>query len=223
MTPNRTPVTIIIADDHPLFLKSLKLVINETHEFKVVAEAANGQELVELAKKIKPDIIITDIMMPVMDGIEAAKQIMKVLPDTKIIALTIVDKDYQIADMLQAGCKGYLLKDVIAEELVTAIKTVYKGETYFSKDIKTNVTEMVAKGNYSSYKKLKTEFSEKEITIIKLISNEYSNKEIADKLGLTKRSVEGLREHIIQKLGAKNSAAIVVYAIKNNLLNDKAV
>ena len=214
MTADRTPVTIIIADDHPLFRLSLKIIINDIPEFKLVAEAANGQELIDLAKKLKPDIVITDIQMPVMDGIEAAKQIMKELPDTKIIALTIVDKEYQIAEMLEAGVKGYLLKDAIADKVIIAIKTVYKSETYFSHSVETNITKMVADGNYSAYKKTKPQFSEKEIAIIKLISHEYSNKEIAHTLGLTKRSVEGSREQILQKLGAKNSAAIVAYAIK---------
>lgn len=217
------PITIIIADDHSLFRLSLKIIINDIAEFKLIAEAANGFELVNAAKKFKPDIIITDIQMPVMDGIEATKQIMKELPESKIIALTIMDKEYQIADMLEAGAKGYLLKDAIADEVVNAIKTVYKGETYFSRSVTTNITKMVADGGYRSHKKPTSQFSEKEIAIIKLISHECSNKEIADKLRLTKRSVEGIREQIIQKLGAKNSAGIVAYAIKNNLWNEKSL
>jgi len=212
-----TPAKIIIADDHSLFRLSLKIIINDIPGFKIVGEAANGLELVDLSKRFKPDIIITDILMPVMDGIEAVKQIIKELPATKIIALTIVHKEYQIADMLEAGAKGYLLKDVVAEELVSAIKTVHKGETYFSNTVKTNATLMIAKGNYSSYKKPKPEFSEKEMAIIKLISMEDSNKEIAQKLGIKKRAVECSREQILHKLGAKNSAGIVVYAIKNDI------
>jgi len=217
MQVNHTPITIVIADDHPISRLGLSMMFNSLPEFKLVGEAANGKELVDIAKKLKPDIIVTDIRMPVMNGIESTKQIVKLLPATGIIALSIVDKEYEIAEMLEAGAKGYLLKDAAIEEVITAIKMVYAGEIYFSNLVTANVTKMVAKGNYSSYKKPKPQFSEKEIGIIKLISLEFSNKEIAEKLKLPKRSVERSRDKIMHKLGAKNSAGIVIYAIENNL------
>ena len=219
MTTTYKPIEIIIADDHPLFLHSLKSLFKDSSEFKVVAEVANGFELVEVAKKLKPDIIITDIKMPVMDGITATTQLAHELPACGIIALSIVDEQNLVVDMLEAGAKGYLLKDTVIEELIQAVKTVYKGQTYFSNSIKTSVTDMVAKGEYGSYKSMLQQFSKKDLEIIKLICEEYSTKEIADKLKTTKRAVDGSREVILKKMGVKNSAGLVRYAIKNKLYN----
>jgi len=210
-------IQIIIADDHPLIRKSLKIVINENVRFKLVGEAANGKELIDLAIKLKPDIIITDIKMPVMDGIEATKYLIKKLPSTGIIALSVIDNGRLIVDMLEAGAKGYLSKDVFADELAEAVNTVYQNKNYYSNTIKTHVTDLVAKGDYTVYKNVKEQFTEQERSIIKLICEEYSTKEIAEKLKTTKRSVDFIRDKILKKMAVKNIAGIVRYAIEHGL------
>jgi DNA-binding NarL/FixJ family response regulator len=214
-----TPIEIVIADDHPLFLHSLSALFKDTSEFRLLGQASNGHELVEVSRKYKPDIIITDIKMPVMDGIEATLLLTKELPGCGVIALSIVDEENLIVDMLQAGAKGYLLKDTVIDELLQAVRTVYKGQTYFSDSVKISITDMVAKGEYASHKALLHQYSEKELNIIKLICEEYSTKEIADRLKITKRAVDGLREVILKKMKVKNSAGVVRYAIKHKLYN----
>lgn len=211
------PIEIIIADDHPLFIHSLKSLFTDLSEFKIVAQAANGIELVEMSKRLQPDIIITDIKMPKMDGIAATKQLARELPACGIIALSVVDEQDLIVDMLEAGARGYLLKDTVIEELLEAVRTVHKGQNYFSNVIKSSITDMVAKGEYNLHKSLLQQFSAKELEIIKLICEEYSTKEIADKLHTTKRAVDGSREVILKKMGVKNSAGLVRVAIKNKI------
>lgn len=217
MVGTYNPIEIIIADDHPLFLFSLTSLFKDLSEFKLLGEASNGYELVELSKKLKPDIVITDIKMPVINGISATIQIAKELPSCGIIALSIIDEENLIVDMLEAGAKGYLLKDTAIEELLEAVRAVYKGQTYLSKSIKTSITNMVAKGEYGYHKRLIQQFSKKDLEIIKLICEEYSTKEIADKLKITKRAVDGLREVILKKMKVKNSPGLVRYAIMNKL------
>ena len=216
MSIQSNPVKIIIADDHPLIRYSLKAMLYDIPEFKLVGEAANGAELTELAKKLKPEIVIVDIKMPVMDGIEATKQLIKELPETDVIVLSMVDDEYTICNILEAGVKGYLLKDAMIDEVITAIKAVYNGERYFSKQIMNKITHIVA-GLYGPHKNPSSNFSAKEIAVIKLICEEYSTKQIADHLSISKRAVDGVRDHILKKINAKNTAGLVVYALKNKI------
>lgn len=209
-----SPIEVIIADDHPLVRASFKLVVKQDPTIKLVGEACNGHQLLELARELKPDIIITDIMMPGISGIEATKILAKELPDIGIIALSMVEKENLIIDMLEAGAKGYLLKSDPIEDLAIAIKAVYKGQTYFSKDVLNSVARSVASGSFNDRK---PQFSETENAIIKLICQENSNKEIADILEISIRTVEWNRMKILEKIGAKNTAGIVVYAMRNNL------
>lgn len=208
------PIKIIIADDHPLIRHSLKLKLNDNSEFKLVGEAANGIELIDLAKRLKPDIVITDIKMPVMDGIEATKQLTKLLPGTNVIALSMMDDKDMMLNMLYAGAKGYLLKDVMVDEITTAINTVHLGLPYFSKQVYNCITKMITGVNF---KNPKLNLSQKENTIIQLICREYSTKQIADHLKISKRAVDGLRDNILKKINAKNTAGLVVYAMKQKI------
>lgn len=197
------PIEIIIADDHPLIRYSLKLAIGENPGYKITGEASNGKELISLALSLKPNIIIVDIKMPVMDGISATRQLAVELPETAIIALSVIDEEDLIIEMLQAGAKGFLRKDVMVEEVMVAIEMVHNGKYYFSRQVSDAITGRVARGDLHSSKKQQPDFSEKELAIIKLISREFSTKQIADHLKITKRSVDGLRENILKKIDAK--------------------
>jgi DNA-binding NarL/FixJ family response regulator len=217
MKTDRTPIKIIIADDHPLCLMGFKKMLRMP-EFELIGEAINGKELVELAIKLKPDVILTDIKMPYMDGIEATKILSKGLPDTGIIAMSILDEYSLIMDMIDAGAKGYLLKSASPIDVIAAIHAVNKGETYYCKETTQQMVKMLDKtDNKPILVDLKPELTEREIAIIKSICEGMSNKEIANQFGIRKRTVEWNREEILKKLHARNTAGIIVFAIKNKL------
>lgn len=195
-------------------------MLNKIPAINLLGETSNGYELIKLTRKVKPDVIITDIKMPIMDGIEATKQLTGEFPAIGIIALSMFDEENLIVDMLEAGAKGYLLKNAHKEEIVSAVKSVYQGQSYYCRDTTNKLAQMIANSNYNPYKKIVTpEFTEKEIMVMKLICQECSNKEIAENLGLSKRTVEGYRERILEKINAKNSVGIVVYAIRHKIYN----
>ncbi len=218
MTTSYIPIQLILADDHEIFRDGLSVMIKKISEINLIAEASNGAELVKLAQKYKPDIIITDIKMPVMNGIEATKILKKELPDIGVIALSMFNEEDLIVDMLEAGAKGYLLKNAHKDEIVAAVKSVHNNQTYYCRDTTSILTKMIAKSNFDPYTHtVKPEFTENESAVIKLICEEYSNKEMAEQLNLSIRTIEGYREKILEKIEAKNTAGIVVYAIKNKL------
>lgn len=213
-----SPIRIVLADDHEIFRDGFNVMLRKQSDIKLVGEASNGKELIEITGKLMPDIILTDIKMPVIGGIEATKLLTNLYPGINIIALTMFDDDNLIIDMLEAGAKGYLLKSAHKNEIIEAIKTVYKSETYYCKNTSTKLVQMIAQSRFNPYKEIqKPVFSKKEIDMIILICQEASNKEIASKLFLSIRTIEGYREKIQEKMRAKTTAGIVIYAIKTGI------
>ncbi len=212
------PIRIILADDHEIFRDGFNVMLRKEPSITLEGEAANGKELLELTGKIRPDVILTDIKMPIIDGIEATRQITSLFPGINIIALSMFDDENLIIDMLEAGAKGYLLKSAHKTEIIEAIKAVYKDETYYCKSTSTKLVQMIAQSRFNPHThSVKPEFTEKEIEIIKLICQEASNKEIASRLYLSVRTIEGYRERIQERIKAKNAAGIVIYAIKTGI------
>lgn len=213
-------IKLVIADDHEIFRDGFKLMLSKFPEIILVGEAGNGRELLELIEKENPDVILTDIKMPVMDGIEAAKKIVELYPDKGIIGLSMYDDDELIIEMLEAGAKGYLIKNAGKDQIIEAIKTVYNDEPYYCRTTSSKLTQMIAKSRFNPYKKTeKAEFSEREKEIIACICDEMTNKEIGDKLFISVRTVEGHRLKILEKMNVKNTVGLVVYAIKNGIVN----
>lgn len=213
-----TPISIIIADDHEIFRDGFRSMVKKFPELKIIGEAENGKDLVKLALQLNPDVILTDIKMPGMDGVEATRELVAAKPGISIIALSMFDEDNLIIDMLEAGAKGYLLKNANKEEIMEAIRAVSKDKNYYCKNTSEKLLQLIAKSKFNPYKKItKPQFSEKEITVIGLVCDQYSNKEIAEKLNLSIRTIEGYRERIEEKMDVHNTAGIVVYAIKNGI------
>ena len=213
-----TPIRIILADDHEIFRDGFKVMLKKQPSVQLIAEAANGEELITLTRELKPDVVVTDIKMPRMDGIEATKRLAHDYPHIGIIALSMFDEENLIVDMLEAGAKGYLLKNAHKDEIIEAINTVNMGHTYYCDDTSSKLAQMIARSNFRpSVKTVKPEFSEREFAVIRFICQEMSNKEIAYNLNLSIRTIEGYRDRILEKIGAKNAAGVVVYAIKNNI------
>lgn len=218
MLKTATPIKIILADDHEIFRDGFKAMIKKQPTVQLAGEAANGAELIELTRKLQPDVIVTDIKMPVLDGIEAAKQLSREFPDIGIIALSMFDEENLIVEMLEAGAKGYLLKNAHKDEIIEAIKTVNANQPYYCNDTSAKLAQMIARSRFNAMPKpKKPDFSDKEFAVIRFICQELSNKEIAQRLNLSIRTIEGYRDRIQEKIGARNSAGIVVYAIKNHI------
>jgi DNA-binding NarL/FixJ family response regulator len=212
------PLRLVIADDHEIYLDGLKVMLKKQGDFEVVGEASNGKELIDVVQQAEPDIVLTDIVMPVMDGIAATQFLTKHKPLVNIIALSMFDQDNLIIDMLEAGAKGYLLKNANKSEIIEAIKSVYRNIPYYCTSTSAKLARMIAQSKFNPYKKLNTPyFSEKEMEIIRLICQEFTNNEIGQKLFLSGRTVEGYRVKILEKMNAKSTAGIVIYAIKNEM------
>ncbi|SRR5260221_1834838 len=209
-------IKIVIADDYPMFLEGLQLLLEKQEGIKIVGQASNGKELLDVVKKTVPDVVITDIEMPVMNGIEATSVLKKNLPNTAVIALTMYCDEDLLADMLEAGANGYLLKKTTKQELKEAVKTVYEGSNYFCNSTTMSLSKMIAQRK-AQQNIPKIVFSEKELEIIKLICEQYASKQIANITHLTHRTVEKYRDNIIKKTGAKNMVGIAIYAIKNGI------
>ncbi len=218
MTLLTSPIRIVLADDHEIFRDGFRLMLKKQSDIKLIGQASNGIELIEITERLMPDIILTDIKMPKLDGIEATKILTLKFPGINIIALTMFDDDHLIIDMLEARAKGYLLKSAHKNEIIDAIKTVYNRETYYCERTSAKLVQMIAQSRFNPYKEIqKPGFSKREIDIIKLICQEAPNKEISAKLCLSIRTIEGYREKIQEKTRAKNGVGIAIYAIKTGI------
>ncbi len=218
MDKHYTWIRIVIADDHEIFRDGFISLVEKLPGIELLADASNGKELISLVEKYNPDVVLTDIKMPHLDGIAATKLIIKKFPHIGIIALSMFDDDNLIVEMLEAGAKGYLVKNAHKSEIAEAIRTVYKQETYFCNSTKYKLAQMIAESRFNPHRISKRpDFSPKEMEIIKLICKQLSNKEISNAIHLSIRTVEGYREKILKKMQVRNTAGIVVYAIKNQL------
>ena len=202
-------INILLADDHLLVRNGIKSLLEEESYLHVVGEAANGQEALALAKKIQPDLLIIDVRMPVMDGIEAVGHLKNYAPDTKAIVLSMHDSEEYILKSIKAGASGYLLKDTGKAEFLKAIKTIYQGGKYFSGDISnvivTNYLEnTVPKERPKSTIDNAAKLTRKEIEILHFILSGMTNTEISDRLGKSKRTIETHRFNLMKKMNVKN-------------------
>ena len=218
----RAPVRILLADDHEIYLDGLQAMLQKQADMEVIATAANGQTCIELAERLQPDIILTDIIMPVMDGIAATRELTKSHPEINIIALSMFDQDNLIIDMLEAGARGYLIKNANKSEILDAIHSVYNNIPYYCRSTTTRLARLIGQSRYNP-KQLKEviSFSEREKEIIRLICEEKTTKEIAEKLFMGSRTVEGYRIKILEKMQVHGVAGIVIYAIKHKLFEVK--
>jgi DNA-binding NarL/FixJ family response regulator len=215
----REKIRVIIADDHDIYRDGLKLLLN-SGEIEVVGEASNGIQLLDEARKHKPDVVLTDLMMPVSTGIEAIKELKKENFE-RIIALSFFDSDTLIVEALESGAMGYLHKNVQKEEIVEAIKDVYNFRSYYSKATDMRLARSIIKSRYNPYlNKSVPFFTLQEIEIIRLICEEKSSPEIGKILNMGTRTVEGHRAKIVKKMNFLTTVCIAIYAIKNKLLPD---
>jgi DNA-binding NarL/FixJ family response regulator len=208
--------TVMLVDDHKLFRKGLRMLIEALNRFEVIGEASNGREFLGLLEQQRPDIVMLDIAMPEMDGIDAARQALARYPDLKIITLSMFGEQDYYFKMVDAGVKGFLLKNSDFTEVRMALETVMDGGNYFSRELLMNLVNSLKNAPEESTPD--SPLSDREKEIILLICKGMSTQEIADSLCLSKRTVDSHRANILLKTGCRNTASLVVYAIKEKLV-----
>ena len=208
-------IKIMIADDHTIIRQGMRKLFEAYPELQIVGESQDGEEAVELVKQLLPDLIIMDISMPGLNGLEATRQIKKRFPETKILILTMhAEKEY-IFKILQSGASGYLLKGSAIDELVTAIHAVDRGESYLSPPISKSIIEDYVGGGPKSRGALRSQpLTTREREVLQLIAEGHTSKRIATRLSLSSKTVETHRSHIMQKLNIHNAAGLIRYAIQ---------
>ncbi|MDH7462195.1 response regulator transcription factor [Chitinophagaceae bacterium 26-R-25] len=222
MSLNHDQIKLVIADDHEIFRDGLALMLGKQPNIELAAQAEDGNELVDIVKKHEPDVILTDIKMPRLDGIAATQEILKLYPAAKIIALSMFDEESLIVDMLEAGAKGYLLKNADKQEILDAITEVYNDKVFYCRHTSARLASLIVKSKFNPHKKQQLPaFTDREKEIIKLICKQLTAQEIGENLFLSKRTVEGYRIKILEKMNVKNTAGVVVYALKNNLISEE--
>jgi len=210
-------VNLFLVDDHKIFREGLKNLIEFEEVGVVVGEASNGQEFLDQVEEAKPDLVLMDISMPVLNGIETTKIAIERFPDLKIIALSMHGDEEYYYKMIDAGVKGFLLKDSGIKEIERALFSVAEGDSYFSNEllrrIITSINKPNSEGNDDS-----NVLSKREIEVLREVCNGLTNDEIAEKLFISAQTVKGHRSSILSKTNCRNSASLVMYAIKNKLV-----
>jgi DNA-binding NarL/FixJ family response regulator len=215
-------VRIVIAEDHTILREGLRSLLSADPNFEIVGEAEDGREAIRCVEKLKPDLILTDLSMPRMNGMEAIKEIRRISPVTKILVLTVHKAEEYILSTFRAGANGYLLKDSTHAELVMAVKKVLSGKQYIGPEI----SEKVIEGYLEGKKTLKSRTSwetltQREREILKLIAEGYKNKEIADDLCISVKTVEKHRANLMEKLDLHSIQALTAFAIEKGLVTQE--
>lgn len=217
-------IKVVLADDHVIVRNGIKALLEPEGDIEVIGEASDGKEAVEMARQLSPDVIIMDISMPYLNGIEATKKINMDNPHIKALMLSMYDNEAYVLQSIECGASGYLLKDSEKEELLKAIREIAQGKKYFSSPVaniladnylsKMNRPKMPEPKIFQHY-----ELTKKEIQILKLVAKGLSNKDIADKLDKSIRTVETQRFNLMKKLEVKNVVELVNFAKRNNITN----
>jgi DNA-binding NarL/FixJ family response regulator len=211
---------IVIAEDHTILREGLRSLLSSSPDLEIVGEAGDGREAIRCVEKLKPDLILTDLSMPRMNGMEAISEIKKQSPKTKILVLTVHKTEEYILATLQAGADGYLLKDSTHAELLMAVKHVLSGKHYISPGISDKVLEGYLEGKKTLKKQTSWEtLTHREREILKLIAEGYRNKEIAEELCISVKTVEKHRSNLMEKLNLHNVQALMALAIEKGLVS----
>ena len=218
---NNGKIKILITDDHALFRTGVKTSLSHYPDIEFIGEAENGMQLLNLVKFLQPDVILLDIQMPIMDGIATLPEVKKILPDVKIIMLTMNDDVSMISKLMEIGANSYLTKNSDSEIIYEAIKTVFTNEFYFNEYTnKAILTGLRTRRVLENSLPEDTELSDKEVQVLKLMCDEKTTKEIAEIVDVSPRTVEAIRDRLKLKTGAKSTAGLILYAVKHGIVED---
>lgn len=215
------PIKVAIADDHKIFRSGVINTLTPYENINVVFEAEDGEHLLQIMQEQQPDVILMDLKMPKMDGIQATIKVKEKYPQVKVIILTMYEDDNFIVHLVENGANAYLLKNSEPEEIYEAICTTFDKGFYFNENVNLALLKKVLHKNKQQFKptfKNEVQLSDRELEVLKLICNEYTTQEIADQIYLSSRTVEGLRQKLLEKLSVKNTVGLVLYAFRNGLI-----
>lgn len=210
-------IKVFVVDDHELFRNGVIMVLSRIENTVVVGEASNGEEFLTKLNSIRPDIVFMDIKMPKMNGIDATIEALKRYPELKVIALTMFGEEEYLQKMINAGGYGFLLKNSSIEEIERAVNLVNQGKNCYSEELLTYFTSKYIKSTNKDSDEVRV--SKRELEVLNLVAQGLSNQEIADKLFISRRTVDGHKANLIQKTGSKNIVDLLIYAIKKGLVS----
>ncbi len=210
-------IRILLVDDHALIRAGIRNSLLNQEHIEVVAEAMNGTEALVHLSTTAVDLVIMDLSMPEMSGAEATRIITERYPDVNVLVLSMHNEEARIREVLKVGALGYILKSTSMTELLEAVETVAKGEPYFTREVSAKIMNQLVRGKENEHADTMSRLTNRELQILKLISEEFTNHEIADKLFISPRTVDTHRRNLIQKLHAKNTAGLVRYAIRHKI------
>lgn len=209
---------ILLVDDHEIIRDAIRAYFAENEEMEVTAEAGNGKEALDLLATQQFDLVLTDINMPEMDGLAMMEELRNTHPAQKVLVLSMFSDSFQIKKMIELGANGYVLKNVSKKELFEAVREVTGGNDYFSKEVYEVLIRNIANRPAKKRLTVETKLSEREKEVLVLITQELTNKEIADKLFISTRTVETHKRNLLEKTGCKNVAGLVMYAVERQLV-----
>ncbi|MBI1224996.1 MAG: response regulator [Bacteroidetes bacterium] len=210
-------IKILIVDDHQIFRDSISLLLDYEHDMEVVGQASNGKELLEILKTIQPNLILMDISMHEMGGVETSHLVKRLYPKIKILILSMNSEHQNIIGAMEAGVNGYLLKSAGKKEVLMAIRAVTEGSSYFSNEVSVQIVQQLTQVQNPKKVKVGEVLSSREIEVLSLIARQYSSAEIGEKLFISARTVDSHRRNMLDKLGLKNAAGLVRYALENGI------
>ena len=215
-------ITALLAEDHMIVREGFRKMLELEDDIQVVGEAPDGRQAVALAKKLRPEVILMDIAMPSLNGLEATRQILKALPATKIVILSAHGDDAYVQSAIESGAVGFLLKQTSAHDVCRAIREVQKGKTFFSPSITKRIDHLNPKSTdrAGAVSKRAAQLTSREIEVLQLIAEGKANKETASELGIGVKTVEKHREHLMQKLGIHDTAGLTRYAISAGIIEN---
>jgi len=215
-------IKVLLADDHKIIRIGLRGILEREEDMEVVGEAESGSEVLDMLQQTVTDVVLMDIDMGRSNGTETTRKVRAMFPDVRVLALTMHEEAEHIIYMLEAGASGYLLKNVGRDELLSAIRTVVQGNSYFSHTVSATllkaITDLKSKPSSTAKQASGSPLSDREIEVLKLIAQEHSNGEIAEKLFISIRTVDTHRRNILEKLQVKNTAGLVKYAIEKAII-----
>jgi DNA-binding NarL/FixJ family response regulator len=214
--PTAPPISLAIADDHHIFRKGLLAALSPCPDIVPLAEAGNGSELLDALRGCQPDVVLMDIKMPVLDGIETTRSIRRQYPRVRVLALSMHEDDAYVESMIRAGAQGYLLKTAHPEQVRQAVRTVFGAGYYFNEQLSVERLRRLLEPG-AAVPPAVTGLVEKEVQVLRLICQQKTSAEIGDRLCMSARTVEGYRERLYDKTGAKNTAGLVVYALRHRI------
>lgn len=220
--PSQRPITVLLVDDHAVVLRGLRFFLETEEAIEVVGEAMDGETALEEVRRLMPDVVLMDLVLPGMDGVQATREIRRIAPDTKVIVLTSFSEQDRVVPAIQAGAAGYLLKDVAPEALAEAIRAVHRGEARLHPRVAQALMLQVGQGTKPSDPPERAfSLTPREAEVLALLTRGLSNKEIAAELAITETTVKTHVSHILSKLGLQDRTQAAVYALRHGLVSEQ--